>query len=197
MTLFARSTLRLAVAAAFAGALPGAHAAGPAASAPAAAASVDAEKQKLIDQLLTIWHPENAIVAAVQRPGYEALEKSRIAMQQNHLPADKFEKNMKDISTDVQKYVDAASPLVIASAKKNSNAIVVPALAQNFTADELRQLIALLQSPLRQKFEKLVPQIDQTLGKKVQEEVGPEVNKHIQVLTEAVGTKLRAAITTK
>jgi hypothetical protein len=159
------------------------------------ASAPDAEKQKLVDQVLSLWHPENTIIMMVQRPAGDAMEKSRIALQQARLPADKIDKAMKDIAVDVQKYVDTATPIAAASAKKNVGSTVAPLLAQNFSSDELRQLVAMLQSPVKSKFEKLVPQIDAAIGKKVQEEVGAEVNKNIQAMTQSVGTKLRIAVT--
>ena len=195
-----RIAFRLAaVAALVAGTVLHAQAATPA-SAPAAAAApapaaIDPEKQKLITQILAVWHPENAVISMLQRPAVDAIEKSRIALQQNKLPPEKLDATMKDITGDVQKYVDTASPPVAASARKSLPTTAVPMLAQNFTVDELRQLLALLQSPVRGKFEKLIPQIDQAIGKKVQDEVGADVNKQIQTLNESVGTKLRVAIT--
>jgi len=168
---------------------------GAASLAHAQAAPVDAEKQKLIDQILTLWHPENSVVMAVQRPGADALEKSRIALQQAQLPQAKFEAEMKDIAGDVQKYIDITTPLVTASAKKNLQTTVVPLLAQGFSVEELRQLLALLQSPVKAKFEKLIPQADKAIGQKVQQEAGAEINKNIQEMTKAVGTKLRADLT--
>ena len=102
---------------------------------------------------------------------------------------------MKDIGTDVQKYIDTTMPVAIASAKKITGPSVAPILAQNFTTDELRQLIALLEAPIKVKFEKLVPQMENAVGQKVTAEIAPQVNKNIQVMTEAVGTKLRVAAT--
>lgn len=163
---------------------------GATASAPVA---IDGDKQKLIDRVLALWHPENLVVMAVQRPAAETMERSRAVLQQAHLPADKLDKAMKDIATDVQKYVDAAAPLASASAKKNVSASIVPLLAQNFSNDELRQLIAMLESPVKNKFEKLIPQFDNALGKRVQDDAGAEINKDIAAMTQAVGAKLRAA----
>ena len=160
-----------------------------------APAPIDAEKQKLIDHILTLWHPENGVVLAVQRPASETMEKAHIALQQSHMPADKVDKNMKDVSIDVQKYIDTATPIATASAKKHMATSVVPLLAQNFTNDELKQLIALLESPVKAKFEKLVPLVNTTLGKQVQDDVGPTINKDIDAMTQAVGTKLRIAVT--
>jgi hypothetical protein len=160
-----------------------------------AQAAVDAEKQKVIDQILTLWHPENSVVMAAQRPGADALEKTRIALQQAQLPQARFDAEVKDITTDVQKYIDTVTPLAADSARRNLPTTVVPLLAQNFSVDELRQLLVLLQSPVKAKFEKLIPQADKAIGLKVQQEAGPEITKHIQEMTKAVGTKLRADLT--
>ena len=37
--------------------------------------------------------------------------------------------------------------------------------------------------------------MENAVGKKVQEEIAPQVNKNIQAMTESVGTKLRVAAT--
>jgi uncharacterized protein len=155
----------------------------------------DAEKQKIIDRIMAVFHPENGVLQAVQRPGVEAMQQSNIALQTAHVPQERKEKTLKDISTDVQKYIDTTMPIAVASAKKNANPAAGPILAQNFTADELRQIAAMLESPLKAKFEKLVPQMENAVGQKVQVEIAPQVNQNVKTMTEAVGTKLRIAAT--
>lgn len=157
--------------------------------------AIDAEKQALIDRVLALWHPETIAIVMVQRPATQAMEKSAIAMQTAHVPKEKMDKTLKDIAVDVQKYVDSATPVAKASAKKNVGPAVAPLLAQNFSADELRQLVAMLESPVKGKFEKIVPQMETAIGQRVQAEIGPEIDKQIQAMTQAVGTKLRVAAT--
>ena len=175
---------------------PAPQAAQPAAPA-AALPAPDAEKQKLIDRILAKVHPENGIIQALQRPAVDAMQKSMIAMQTAHVPKDRMDKTMKDISVDVQKYIDAATPVVTASARKYTNQTVGPMLAQNLSADELRQLATYFESPAREKFDKLVPQLESAIGQKVQADVAAEIDKDIKAMTEAVGTKLRIAATEK
>ncbi len=158
-------------------------------------AAHDAEKQKLIDRILVLFHPENDVLMAVQRPGTETMQKSAIALQTAHVPKERIDKTMKDIATDVQKYIDTATPVAVASAKKNVGPTVGPMFAQNFTVDELRQILAMLESPVKVKFDKLLPQMEQAVGQKVQAEVGPQINRDIQVMNESAGTKLRVAAT--
>ena len=192
MTAPLRTCLHLAVAAALsvAGA---AHA--QKAAAPANLPAPDAEKQKAIDRILANVHPENGVIQALQRPAIEAMQKSMIAMQTQRVPKERMDKAMKEIAADVQHYVEISTPVVTASAKKLTNQTVGPLLAQNFSADELRQLAAMFESPVKAKFDKLIPQLEIAVGDKVTADVGPAINKNIQALTESVGTKLRIATT--
>jgi len=155
---------------------------------------VDPAKQKLIDELLAEVHPEAGIVATAQMPAAKALEQSRIALQTNHVPKDKTDKTLADIGSDAQKYVDTVTPLASASAKKNVGAASA-LIAQNFSVDELKELVAIYKSGAKSRFEKMAPQIEASIGQKVEAEVGPEITKNIKTLTESVGTKLRAAVT--
>ncbi len=175
-----------------------AQAAAPAPAAASAAAALpapDAEKQKVIDRILATFHPENAVIQTAQHPAVDAVQKSMVALQAAHVPKDRMDKTMKEIGADAQKYIDTVTPLVTASAAKVTNKAVGPLLARNFTADELRQLAAMLESPIKDKFDKLVPQLEIAIGQKVEADVAPQINKNIQALTESVGTKLRVAAT--
>src|ERR1700740_2831411 len=109
-----------------------------AAAAPANLPAPDAEKQKAIDRILAVFHPENGVLQAVQRQGIDAMQQSNIALHTAHVPKERADTTLKEIGGDVQKYIDATMPIAVASAKKNTNPAVGPILAQNFTADELR-----------------------------------------------------------
>jgi hypothetical protein len=198
MTAPLRSILHIAIAAALTIAGAAAHAQAKAAAPAAAPANLpapDAEKQKAIDRILAVFHPENGVLQAVQRQGVDAMQQSNIALHTAHVPKERADKTLKEIGVDVQKYIDTTMPIAVASAKKNTNPAVGPILAQNFTADELRQIAALLESPLKAKFEKLVPQMEDAVGHKVQADISPQVNANVKTMTEAVSTKLQIAAT--
>jgi hypothetical protein len=164
---------------------------------PAVAATVvSPEKQKLIDQVIDLWHIEDLAVAMAQRPAASALEQSRIALQ-GRVSAEKQEATLKDIAKDVQKYVDEATPIARDNALRLKKPVLEPLLAQNFSDDELRQLIALLQSPVKKKFEQLVPSFEKAYGEKVSAQAAPQIDPKIKALTESVGIKLRAAAMTQ
>lgn len=160
-------------------------------SAAQAQPAIDA-RQPLVDKLLTLWHVEDVAVVMVQRPAASAMEQARIALQ-GRVSAEKRERTLKDISSDVQTYVDEASPLARASAQRLIKPTLSPLLLQQFNEDELRQIIALLESPVKKKFEKLAPELERTLGERVAADSGAAINPKLHAMTQAVGMKLRAA----
>ena len=182
-----------------------AHAATPAApaapavtAAPAApAAAIDAEKQKQIDRILAVVHPENGVIQDVQQQGMKAISQSIIALQTNQVPQERKEKALKEIQVDVQKYIDTTMPVAVASAKRFTAPMSAPILAANFTTDELRQIATMLESPLREKLEKVLQQMTDAVGQKVVSDIAPTVDKNVRVMTEAVSSKLRVAVTLK
>ena len=158
----------------------------------ASAQSVSEEKQKLVQRVLELWHLEDTAIVMVQRPAADALQQSRIAMQ-GRVAAPKQEVTLREIASEVQKYVDEATPIVRDNAKRLKAPIVTPLLMQNFSDDELRQLIALLESPVKKKFEQLVPQFERAFGEKVAADSRAAIDPKLQAMTQAVGLKLRAA----
>ncbi len=159
------------------------------------AAPISPEKQKLIQKVLSLWHVEETAIVMVQRPAATALEQSRIALQ-GRVTGPKQEATLKDIAGDVQKYVDEATPIARDNALRLKEPTLGPLLAQNFSEDELRQLVALLESPVKHKFEQLVPQMERSYGEKVAAESRAAIDPKLQALTQTVGVKLRAATIT-
>jgi hypothetical protein len=166
-----------------------------ASAAHAQSAAPDAEKQKLIDRLLVLFHPETRVLQLVQQQGLNAMQQSAIALSTAHVPQDRKDKTLAEIHDDVQKYIDTTMPVAVASARKFTGPAVSPLLLQDFSVEELRQLVAFYESPVKAKFEKLVPQFESAVGQKVQADIAPTVDKNVKTMTEAIGTKLRVAAT--
>jgi hypothetical protein len=158
----------------------------------AQSAQAGESKARLVERLLTLWHPEDVVLVMVQRPAADAIQQARIALQ-GRVSAEKRDATLKDIAVDVQKYVDEATPIARESARRQMASSVVPVLQQQFSEDELKQLIAILESPLKKKFEQMIPQMERALGQKVAEDSRAQIDPKMQALTQAVGLKLRAA----
>lgn len=157
------------------------------------AQSISDEKQKLIQRIMTSWHPEDVPVMMVQRRATDAMTQSRIALQ-GKVTNEKRDATLRDIATDVQKYVDEVTPIAKDAAKRNLNPVIAPMLAQNFTEDELKQIAVFLESPIKKKFEQFIPQAEKAIGTKVAEETHVAVDAKGQAMTQSVGLKLRGAV---
>ena len=149
-------------------------------------------KSRHVERVLTLWHPEELAIVMVQRPAADALQQARIALQ-GRVSAEKRDATLKDMASDVQKYLDEATPVARENAKRAMATTVVPMLNQHFSEDELKQLITLLESPLKKKFEQLLPQMERALGEKVAQDSRAAIDPKLQAMTHAVGLKLRGA----
>ena len=69
---------------------------------------------------------------------------------------------------------------------------VGPLLEQNFSEEELRQLVAWLSSPLNKKFSDLNPQLGSALTQKLVADVRPTIDPKLQTLNVAVAKALGA-----
>jgi hypothetical protein len=152
-------------------------------------------KAKLIDRLLTLWHPEEVVVMMVQRPAVDAVQQARIALQ-GRVTAERRDAALKDMAVDVQQYINDATPIALDAARRQIAGTVVPILQQQFSEEELKQIIAMLESPVKKKFEQMIPQMERSLGEKVVAQSRADIDPKMQALTKAVGLKLRAATTT-
>jgi hypothetical protein len=168
--------------------------ANPATTANAANAAIPASKQALIDKVLSLWHMEDIGQSMLQAPVTDAIGQAR-AMLQGRASAEKRDAAMTEIVEEAKKFMADATPAVRASAQKLIPTKVAPLLAERFTEDELKQMIAILESPVKQKFEALLPELQKNLGVAVASDSGPVVNPKLQDLKQRIGLRLRAAVT--
>ncbi len=183
----------LALAAGHAAAATPAPAPAPAAAAAAAAAAIPPAKQVLIDKILKLWNIDGIGQSMLQLPVADAVQQAR-AVLQGRAAADKRDAAMSDIVKDVKQFMEETTPLTRASADKLIPTTISPLLAERFSEDELRQLLAILESPVKKKFEAMVPEMQKNLGEQVVTDVGPVVNPKLQGLKERIGMRLRAAV---
>ncbi len=157
-----------------------------------AQAGITPEKQVLIDRVLSLWPVENLALAMAQRPAFDALQQSRAALQ-GRVTAQKQETVLKELAGEVQKFLDEITPVVRQVAQQGKPQVLSPLLDRNFSETELRQLIDLLESPVKKKFESLAPQLEKSFGEHIAAQAGPTINPRLDVLSKSISTKLRAA----
>jgi hypothetical protein len=136
---------------------------------------------------------ENVGLAMLQNPANEAVRQARAVLQGRTTP-DKQEAALKDIAEEANKFLADEAPLVRASTRQVVDSTIAPLLAQRFTNEELKALAEILESPVKAKFESLVPEIQKTLGESVARASQAQVNPKLAELQNKIGLRVRAAI---
>ncbi|GAB3419352.1 DUF2059 domain-containing protein [Massilia agilis] len=154
---------------------------------------VSPEKQALVQRVLAKMPMENVGLSMLQAPAAEAVRQARAVLQGRAAP-DKQDAALKDIADEANKFLAEEAPLVRASTQQVVASTIAPLLAQRFTEEELRQLAAILESPVKAKFEALAPEIQKTLGEGVAKANQAQVNARLTELNNKIGMRLRAAV---
>jgi hypothetical protein len=155
--------------------------------------SVPPAKQELVQRVLQLWQVDSIGQNMLSEPVTEAVGQAR-AMLQGRAPVDKRDAAMRDIAADAKKFIEDTTPVVRSSAQKLIPTTVAPLLAEKFTEEELRQIIAILESPVKKKFESLVPDMQKALGEKLAADTRPAIDPKLEDLRQRIGLRLRTAI---
>ena len=140
-------------------------------------------KKELVQRFLKVQQNdiEGAARSLVEQPAAAMMREAGLAMQQQQMPAEKFQQLGKQIEAEVKKYVDEAYPLVRDKALKIAPTTIGAALEAKMTEDELKQLLAWLDSPVNKKFQQLGP-VRNTFVQKVVAESVPAVDPKVSAL---------------
>lgn len=109
---------------------------------------------------------------------------------QTRVAADKREATVKQVQEEVRKYVDSALPIVRDRAAKLSQSVLLPAVEEKFTEDELRQIVTFLESPAQRKLQQTLPELSQTLAGKLVADTRPQIDPKLKALEAAMAKAL-------
>lgn len=149
-------------------------------------------KRELIARILVAQQGaiEQTAQAIVERPAMQMQQQAGLALQARVAP-EKREAVAKSIQADLKKYIDDVGPAVRAQAVKLAPSTVGALLDEKFTEDELKQLIAIIESPVNKKFAQMGGEFQKALGEKLvaqsQASVGPKVNALEQSIAGHLG----------
>jgi len=167
----------------------------PAAKVAAAAAASSPAKKALIQKLLTL-----------QQAGIEALARSLVEQPvgpmvqqvsmliQTRVPPEKREALQKDLQGDLKNYMDAALPLVRDKAVAAAPLTIGAQLEQKFSEDELRQLVAWLDSPVARKYQFALPELQKALTDKLVADTRSTMEPRLRELDGVIGKRLAAVM---
>jgi uncharacterized protein len=157
------------------------------------AAPLPAAKQELVNRVLQLWHPETIGESMLQAPVGDAVQQAR-AVLQGRVSPEKRDAALKEIVSDARQFMEENKPLAQASAQKLVGTTVAPMLAERFSEEELRQIITILESPVKKKFEAMVPELQKKLGEGVAADTRAVMDPKLQELQQRIGMRLRSAV---
>ena len=148
-------------------------------------------KKELVARILKIQQPaiETMARGLVQEPLGPLMDSADAALQ-SRVPADKREAVAKGIQADAKKYMDETVPLVRDRATKLAPATIGPILEEKFTEDELKQVVAMLESPVLAKFQAAGVDIQRALIEKVVADTRTQVEGKFRTLEDTVARRL-------
>ncbi len=144
-------------------------------------------KKELVQKLLLLQQPgiESVARGIVERPAMQLMQAAGQALQ-TQVPPDKREAAGRSIETDVKKFVEEATPLLRERAVKLAPSVLGPVLEEKLTEEELKQLIAWLESPVNKKYQQIAPELQNSFSQKLIAEAGPLLDTKLQALQQKV-----------
>lgn len=99
----------------------------------------------------------------------------------------------KEVQADVKKFYDEIEPLLRDRAGKLAPVVLVPLLEEKLTEDELKQVVAWMESPVSKKFQQVGADMQSALAQKLVAETSASVEPKLKALETSLQKKLGAA----
>lgn len=150
-------------------------------------------KKDLVQKVLKLNQAGIEAVGA-QLAGQTASQAMQAASQAiGRLPADKRDAVAAQVQGDVRKFYDETLPLLRDRAVKLAPATLGAALEEKFSEDELKTLVAWLESPVSRKYQQMAGEQQQALAQKLIEDTRAQIEPKLKTLDQTISTKLSAA----
>ncbi|HEU4457653.1 MAG TPA: hypothetical protein VFR90_00845 [Methylibium sp.] len=150
-----------------------------------------ASKREFAQRFVLLQQPsiDNLVRNLVESPARQLMAAGDPVLM-TRVPADKREAAIKQVQTEVRKYVDSATPIVREQANKLAQSVLLPAVEERFTEDELRQIVLFLESPAQRKLQQSLPELSQGLAAKLVEQTRPQIDPKLKALDTSVAKAL-------
>ena len=155
--------------------------------------TVSATKKELVQKVLMLNRPaiEGIGTQLAGQTASDVLQAASPAV--GRLPDDRREKVAGEVQAEVRKFFDEVAPLLRERAIKLAPATLGAALEAELSEDELKSLIAWLESPVSRKYQKIAGESGQSLRQKLVDDSRSAVEPKLKALDQSVAAKLKAA----
>lgn len=146
-----------------------------------------AGKKELIAKMMRLQQPavELAAQALAEQPAKLMLQQAGVALQTRVEP-DKRDYVAQEIQADIRRYVDDAVPLVRERAVRLAPLTIGAMMHERFSEAELRQLIAIIESPVNRKYLQLGGEMNRALMDRLVEDMKATIEPKVKRLEQAM-----------
>ena len=161
------------------------------AAAGAAYAESTPAKKELVAKVLQLQQAGIEQVAGniVMQPAQQLMVRASQILQAR-IPPDKRAAVAKDIQSDLKKYADQTVPSMRDRAVALAPSTIGVLLDERFTEDELKQVVAILESPVNRKFMQLNGEMLKALTEKLLPEFQTKIEGNYRALDRSVASRL-------
>jgi hypothetical protein len=172
----------------------------PAAPAPAAAAAntpASPAKKELIQRVLKLQQGgiERLATAMTEEPAVLLVERVSAVIAAN-IPKERQEAIATEMQAEVQKFLKDTVPQVRKSAQQLAPSTIGAVLENKFNEEELRQIVAVMESPAYAKYQQLSGEMQQALQTKLVSDTRATVEPRVQALEKTLSDRLKVATQT-
>ncbi|MEO5671430.1 MAG: hypothetical protein ABIR26_12115 [Ramlibacter sp.] len=148
-------------------------------------------KRELIARILKAQQPgiEAMAQGLVEQPAAELMGNAGEALP-NRVPKERQEAVGKEIQADVQRFVEETTPMVRDRAIKLAPLTIGTMLDERFSEDELKQIVAIIESPLYGKFQRMGDEMQKALIEKVVADTRSSVEPKVLALEQTLARRL-------
>ena len=166
----------------------------PAAAPPAEATASSPAKKELVQRVLKLQQGgiDRLATAMTEEPAVMLAGRASEAISAQ-VPKERQEAVAKEVQAEIQKYLKETVPQVRKSAQALAPMTIGAILEAKLTEDELRQVVALLESTAYAKYQQLSGEMQRALQAKLVSDTRSTVEPRVQALEKALGERLKAA----
>ena len=160
---------------------------------PAPASAASPAKKELVKKALQLQQAgiEGVGAGLANQTANQVMQMTGPAI--GRVPEDKRKALVADLQAEERKFQNDITPMLRASAAKWAPTTLGTALEEKFSEDELKVLIAWLESPVSRKYQQLSSDALQALNQKIVTETRPQVEPKLKALEQAMAAKINAA----
>lgn len=160
-------------------------------AAPLGAGAQSATKKELVARVLQLQQPGiEALGRGMLEQPVTQLMQSADAVLRQRVPAEKREALAREIQADIRRFMDETTPVMREQAMKVAPQTIGAVLEEKMTEEELRQVIALLESPVQRKFQSLQAEMVRAHAEKLVQGTREVIQPKAQALQQSVEKRL-------